>query len=123
MNQIQKEIIPNDCEAKYIMNESFFKEYLLDSIVCKNKKIQKLVRRTLYTDCESYDLMYYVESSEGDVSYRYNETWYLSNAIEITDINYYCIKIVINGINSSSGYAMCRCGMDDEYSEDSEQEN
>ncbi len=93
------------------MNRNFFDEYLADKAT--KAVLQKI--KEYWSDPEEF-LEYYafrLDNPTDRKGLEYSECWLL-------DYKDGYLPLIATGINTSSCYSMCRCGMDRELDEDEE---
>lgn len=106
-------------ETTGCMNEDFMKTFLWDKMNAKQKRDA--------TKCFKADPEAFIEyrnysfrgATDGDIGLFYSEIWLLDLS---TECGGKCSPVVVNRINTSSAYAMSRCGMDREEDEDADEE-
>jgi hypothetical protein len=104
--------------AEGLMSRSFYQEYIRPKMSEKGQALMDAV----YGDCEDDEMgVEYRVCSWGnpkDYINEYSELWLLDCE---PDAGFY-YPVVVGEINTSSAYAMCRCGMDRDPDEEEEQD-
>ena len=106
-------------ESTGYMDEYFLKTFLYDKLNSKQKRdADKLFKADPegYIEYRNYGFR---GTTDGDTGLYYSEIWLLDL---ITNNGGKCSPVVVNRINTSSAYAMSRCGMDREEDEDADEE-
>jgi len=103
---------------KYYLNEGCMERHFFDEYISENASDEIIAKIEEYwTDPEEF-LEYRVFGLENPTDRKgleYSECWLL-------DYKDGYLPVIHTGINSSSRYSMCRCGMDRELDDDEEQE-
>jgi hypothetical protein len=103
---------------KYYLNEGCMERHFFDEYISENASDEIIAKIEEYwTDPEEF-LEYKVFGLENPTDRKgleYSECWLL-------DYKDGYLPVIHTGINSSSRYSMCRCGMDRELDDDEEQE-
>ena len=100
------------------MGENFLRTFLYDKLNAKQKRnADKLFKADpeSYIEYRNYSFR---GATDGDIGLFYSEIWLL----DLTECGGKCSPVVVNRINTSSAYAMSRCGMDREVDEDEDEE-
>jgi hypothetical protein len=107
--------------AEGIMNKSFYETYIKENMTKKGQSLMdEIFGEEDAEECENF-VEYRVCSwgNSYDGVCEYSEMWFLDCE---TEAGFY-YPVAVSNINTSSGYAMCRCGMDrDAETEEEEQE-
>lgn len=96
--------------ADGMMSPDFFTEYLEGTMAGMTKCREKLNEYWTPMDDEYLEYKVFSVKNHSDSAVEYSECWLLDCADGY-------IPVFILNINTSSGYSMCRCGMDRELDE------
>jgi hypothetical protein len=105
-------------ESTGCMSEDFMKTFLWDKMNANQKRDATKCFKADPEGFIEYKVYSFTGKTDGDIGLFYSEIWLL-------DLSTQCggkySPVVVNRINTSSAYAMSRCGMDREEDEDEDQ--
>jgi hypothetical protein len=107
--------------AEGIMNKSFYETYIKENMTKKGQSLMdEIFGEEDAEECENF-VEYRVCSwgNSYDGVCEYSEMWFLDCE---TEAGFY-YPVAVSNINTSSGYAMCRCGMDRDADNEEDEAN